>query len=73
MTPTNLRSYFFDLLILINGTKHFKEHPGSLVSFAELGSAKEVQCKLENFNVTSMKLHNMHVNTCLSDPHDQEL
>lgn len=42
-TKTNLRSYFFDFLSFIDGTKHFKKNPGSLVSFAELGSAKEFQ------------------------------
>lgn len=41
---TNLRSYFFDLLSLVNGTKHFKEHPSSLVSFTELGPVKRFQC-----------------------------
>jgi hypothetical protein len=45
---TNLRSYFFDLLSLINGTKDFKEHPSSLVSFTELGPVKGFQCNVQN-------------------------
>jgi hypothetical protein len=45
---TNLRSYFFDLLGLINCTKNFKEHTSGLVSFTELGPVKGFRCNVQN-------------------------
>jgi len=41
LIKTDLRSYFFDLLGLVNCTKNFKKHPSGLVSFPELCSNDE--------------------------------
>lgn len=38
---TYIRSYFLDLLGFINGTEHFEENSGDLVSLRKLGSRKE--------------------------------
>jgi hypothetical protein len=45
---TNLRSFSFNLLSLINGTKDFKDHPSNPVSFTELGPVKGFRCNVQN-------------------------
>lgn len=46
ISQTNLGSNFFNLLALVNSTKHFKKNPGCLVSFSELSSDQEYKLML---------------------------